>query len=165
MKKHCISLLIVFALSMWGFDLRAQNVKIGVVDRQYVYSTLAAAGSQVEEKNSQQGLLSDMKTLDKNLGEKRAAYEEVRKKGDMASMASLDKESRQLLGSMEAKRKELARRQADLIRSRETRVTEAIKAVAVERGYTSVLDVSAVPFFSEEDNISLLVLQKLGVAK
>lgn len=166
MKKHYARLLIVFSLSVWGSELRAQNMKIGVVDRQYILNTLSKADKDhLDLEKAEKQLVSEMEKSEKDLEAKRQKHRKANSKGDGASMVSTEKESQQLYSALNARRDELYRRKAELATLRDSKINEAIKQTAFEKQYTSVLDINTVPFYAEEDNISALVLKKLGFVR
>jgi Skp family chaperone for outer membrane proteins len=166
MKRQFIFSLFLFTLSVCGSGLRAQSLKAGVVDAQYIKAALAARGQdQADHDKAEKALVAEMGPLEGELEKGRQVCQELKSKGDEPALLRLEGELRQMLHRLEALHAEVRDRRVQLNESRELRIKEAVKAVAAEKGYASVVSISAAPFHDEKDNISDLVLQKLGVGK
>jgi Skp family chaperone for outer membrane proteins len=166
MKRQLAFSFFLFILSVCGSGLSAQSLKTGVVDVHYIKSALTAHGQdQVDHDKAEKALVAEMGPLEGELEKKWRVYHELRSKGDKPALLRLEDELRQMLNQLEAKHSDLRNRRVQLNESRESRIKEAVKAIAGEKGYASVIEISAAPYHDAKDNISDLVLQKLGVSK
>ncbi len=165
--KYFTKSLFVFSILLVTcvFSTATQTVKIGVVDRNLISNALNEKAKQLNQTAPEEELRQEIKSLNQTLTKKRQDFQDSRNKGDKSRMESADQESRQILAGLEEKRRALDKLQESSSQSQEGTIQEAIKAVAQEQGYTSILEVSVVPFYQDKDNISPLVLQKLGITK
>lgn len=161
-----------FALMAVG-SLQAQEMKVGYTNAEYILSLLPEA-KQIE---------ADLKAYETQLqNQLQAKYQEFQTKaGDYQQNAAsmipevrADKE-RELQGLQESIQKFQADAETSLLKKRNTllqpaveKVGNAIQAVAEENGYTFIFSSGAAGldvllYAKEENNVSDLILKKLGI--
>ncbi len=165
-------ILLSAALSIVGLGLMAQ-LKIGYTNADYILSLMPEA-KQIE---------SDLTAYETQIqNQLKAKYEEFQAKAadyqqnaaTMIDAVRADKETelqnmQQEIQSFEAQAQQsLSNKRNQLVSPAYEKIGTAIEQVAKENGYTHILSagsagVSVLLYAREEDNISNLVLQKLGI--
>ena len=174
MKKNVIFLV---ALMVTSIAVKAQNsaVKIGYTNAEYILSFLP------ESKQIQSELSDFQKQLETQLDSKTKEFQQKvgdfqKNQANMIPEVRNDKqqELQNLQASIEKFQQDaqgsLQKKQADLLQPAYDKIQKAIDAVAKENGYTYVFN-SGQPevglhillYAKDEDNISNLVLKKLGI--
>lgn len=173
MKSKLIITVMAFVLA--GFSAQAQttDLKIGYTNVDYVLSLLPEAKSiesQIKEYEAQLG--KQMQSKEQELRTKFEAYQ--KEAPNMTEIVRTDKEEE--LQNMQASLQKFGRdaevslqqKQVELLKPAYEKIQNTISEVAKENGYTHVFSNDAGGFAvllyaSEEDDISNLVLAKLGV--
>ena len=137
-----------------AFGASAQTTKIAVVDSPYINQILTTShAQQLELTKEELQLYQEIDTYGKNNLRVDSKKEEVSKAA----------EHRQFYEKATAKRKNLNSRKQALQQTIMDQIKLAIQQVAQEHNYTLVLELQQAPYYSHNDDISKLVLQKLGV--
>ncbi|MBD0254263.1 MAG: OmpH family outer membrane protein [Cytophagales bacterium] len=172
--KKLIPLLFLLALMLPGVTmLHAQGAKIGYVDYKAVYQRLPAAIQAEQELNvlSEQNR-NDIEQKRKALSQKYETHGKVaitKENADkiqadyQAEQTALAKETEQLRQHTEKKQQEVFLKRNQLYAGIATQIQQAIKAVAVQKGYSCIIDTGTVVYYSEDEDITLQVLAKLNI--
>ncbi len=168
-------IVAVFAFVLAGFSVNAQTtgLKIGYTNVDYVLSLLPEAKqieSQLKEYETQLG--NQLKSKETELRTKFETYQ--KDAPNMTEIVRADKETE--LQNMQASLQKFGRdaeaslqkKQVELLKPAYDKIQNTITTVAKENGYTHVFSNDAGGFAvllyaSENDDISDLVLKKLGV--
>jgi Skp family chaperone for outer membrane proteins len=78
-------------------------------------------------------------------------------------LVALEQESKQYYAQLEKKEKEANAKRSTAIAISEEKLEKAIQDVAKENKYSAVMDVQQVIYHDAADNITSLVLKKLGI--
>ena len=173
MKKlfliFCLLALVLPGATM----LHAQGAKIGYVDYKRIYQRLPAAVQAEQELNSlSQQNRSDVDQKRKALSQKYEAHSKVtitKENADkvqadyQAEQTALAKETEQLRLHTEKKQQEMFLKRDQLYSGIATQIQQAVKEVAVQKGYSCIMDAGTVVYYSESEDITSLVLAKLNV--
>ncbi len=161
-------LFILFSL----FSLRAQTAKVGYVDMQKLYGQLPAA-AQVEKEYSDYSKLvygeleQKKKVLDdkaRRLSKPKTMEESANPNpDDLKQQAALGAETEAFHRELNQKQKQVADKRESLYTALRTRIQQAIKEVAAEKGYSSVMDANTMLHYPAAEDITSLVLSKLAV--
>ena len=167
MKAYTILLTLV--LSLGAISLQAQGLKIGYTNADYILSKLPEA-KQIE---------SELKTHQEQLGAQlQSKQEELQRKLDYFQKTSdtmtevVRNDAQRELQTMQAGIQKFAQEADQSIKNKQLqlltpvyeKIDSTIKIVAEENGFSHVFSNGALLFTSEENDISNLVLAKLGVS-
>ena len=163
-------LIGIFALFVMGFVAQAQTdgLRIGYTNADFILSKMPQAKQIQSELKTHEEQLGAQ--LDARMKEFEAKYTAFTK--EEATMIDAVKKNRQEeLQTMQASiqkfqqeaQKSIQDKQLELLKPVYAKIDETIQAVAKENGYTYVFTNEALLFASEENDISELVLAKLGV--
>lgn len=178
MKKIIFSLLITTVISAMSSQLMAQVQKIGYTNLDYILGLLPDAKKvETELKTYEEQLQKQLQTKYADYEKKLKEYQEAVSKGVMTDLIKEDKEKE--LMSMQNSIKEfeesaksaMQKKQVALLEPVLAKVQKAIDEVGKENDYSYILSThadyggSAIILYakSKEENISDLVLKKLGV--
>lgn len=178
MKKIIFSLLITTVISAMSSQLIAQVQKIGYTNLDYILGLLPDAKKvETELKTYEEQLQKQLQTKYADYEKKLKEYQEGVSKGVMTDLIKEDKEKE--LMSMQNSIKEfeesakssMQKKQVALLEPVLAKVQKAIDEVGKENDYSYILSThadyggSAIILYakSKEDNISDLVLKRLGV--
>lgn len=148
------------------FSAQAQGSKIGYVDRQYIRALLPEISKAQSDYSSTEKLIqNDSEKHYKQMEEK---YAPLRKMKDTtgradAQLVALEKESKNYYAQLEKKEKEASAKRSAAIAISEEKLEKAIQDVAKENKYSAVMDVGQVIYYDAADNLTSLVLRKLGI--
>ena len=167
MKKQ---ILLAASLLMGGLmTVQAQSTqKIGFVDGQYIYNQMPevkAASTQLETYGKQ--LQASLKSKEEELERKYKGYMDTEGTMTDALKTATQKELQGLQEQIQIQQRDaqlsLQKKESDLLKPIEDKISKAIKDVATENGFTYILSKEQLLHFPEGDNISNLVLKKLGI--
>jgi len=178
MKKIIFSLLLITAITTATSNLMAQVQKIGYTNLDYILGLLPDAKKvETELKTYEEQLQKQLQTKYADYEKKLKDYQDGVAKGVMTDLIKEDKEKE--LMSMQNSIKEfeegaktsMQKKQVALLEPVLAKVQKAIDEVGKEKDYSYILSThadyggSAIILYakSKEDNISDLVLKKLGV--
>jgi len=170
MKKVIVAILFLTMMGAWA---EAQTLKIGYANVEYILGQLPEAKEieseyQAYEQQLQNQLQSKIEEFQKK------AEEFQRTGGTMTELVRADRQNelRSMQASIEKFQTEaqvsLQSKQVELFQPAYEKITNAIKVVAEENGYTHVFSdntsgLQILLYASDEDDVSNLVLKKLGV--
>lgn len=171
MKKLVIAL---FVLVMVAFTTKAQSqLKIGYTNVEYLLSQLPEAKTieqelkdyQTQLKTQIDGKLAEFQKRAAAYQQNGAAMTDVARQAEERELTSMQQNLQQFQQDAE---QSMQKKQIDMLRPAYEKIEVAIKAVRKEAGYTHIFssDVGGASILldaREEDNISNLVLKKLGV--
>ncbi len=164
LRSSLLSILVFFAVTAY-----AQEIKIGYTNVDYVLSQMPEA-KQIE---------ADLKAYETQLQNRlQAKYQEFQTKGQefqngyqtMSDIERADKqeELQTLQASIEKFQRDaqtsMQDKEVQLLQPAYDKIQKAIDEVSAENGYTHVFRAEALLFARESDEISTLVLTKLGIA-
>lgn len=160
--------LIILLVSLTCFSLRAQQVKMGFVDPNYVYSQLPelkAAEATLETLTKQlQKAAQDKKEV---LEQKVSEYQKNKEGMSEPLRAATEKEllglQEQLQLTQQEAQAELKKKQDELLTLIRAKVIKAITEVSTQGNYAYVFDKELLLHTLPGNNISELVLAKLGI--
>ncbi|MDN5203523.1 OmpH family outer membrane protein [Fulvivirgaceae bacterium BMA10] len=170
--------LLIGALALFvtfGVNAQSTELKIGYTSTEYILSLLPAAKQiqkELEDYNNQ--LTNQLKSKEQTLQEKYQIYQrdlptmtDVIRKDKEREIQSLENSLRQFQADAQ---KSFQEKQVALLQPVLENIREAIQNVAKEHNFTHVFNSSSggmdvLLFAKEENDISDLVLAKLGVAK
>jgi outer membrane protein len=178
MKKIIFSFILIAAMVATHFPSRAQTQKIGYTNLDYILGLLPDAKKvESELKTYEEQLQKQLQTKYTDYEKKLKDYQDGVSKGVMTDLIKEDKEKE--LMSMQTSIKEfeesakasMQKKQVSLLEPVLAKVQKAIDEVAKENDYSYILSThadyggSAIILYakSKEENISDLVLKKLGV--
>lgn len=178
MKKIIFSLLLISVIATASSNLMAQVQKIGYTNLDYILGLLPDAKKvETELKTYEEQLQKQLQTKYADYEKKLKDYQDGVAKGVMTDLIKEDKEKE--LMSMQNSIKEfeegaktsMQKKQVSLLEPVLAKVQKAIDEVGKEKDYSYILSThadyggSAIILYakSKEDNISDLVLKKLGV--
>ncbi|TAH24391.1 MAG: OmpH family outer membrane protein [Cytophagales bacterium] len=178
MKKIIFSLLLSTAVAFTSFQSNAQTQKIGYTNLDYILGLLPDAKKvESELKTYEEQLQKQLQSKYSEYEKKLKEYQDGVSKGIMTDLIKEDKEKE--LMSMQTSIKEfeesakssMQKKQVALLEPVLAKVQKAIDEVGKENDYSYILSThadyggSAIILYakSKEDNISDLVLKKLGV--
>ncbi len=167
-----LCLLTVFAASA-----QSSSLKIGYTNVDYILGKLPEA-KQIESelKTHEEQLGSQLQAKMKEFEEKYKAFGELAQQGNVDPVILNDKQTE--LQNMQSSiqkfqqdaEKSLQQKQVELLQPAYEKIQNSIDEVAKENGYTHIFSNSSggapvLLFATEEDDISKLVLAKLGVTE
>lgn len=173
MKKIIRVSLLASVLLLTGLTLQAQSERLGFVRVDYIVSQMPES-KQVENQLSGQQTQAEteLKRLQKELEEKYAGYQ---KTGAQLS-ETLRKDRETELQNLQTRIQEFSRSAQESLQKKYTqlmspvlsKVQQAIDSVAKQNGYGFILNApssgsSDVLYTSEENNITGLVIKRLGI--
>lgn len=179
MKKIIFSLVVAVTFGLFNNLLNAQSQKIGYTNLDYILAQLPDAKKvESELKSYEEQLQKQLQTKYGDYEKKLKEYQDGVSKGVMTDLIKEDKEKE--LMSMQNSIKEfeegaktsMQKKQVALLEPVLAKVQKAIDEVGKENDYTYILSThadyggSAIILYAKnkEDNISDMVLKKLGVA-
>ena len=158
--------LLIFA----GLSTQAQTIKLGYVDGANVFSQLP------EVKKASSDLEAYGKQLQKSIQEQSAnlskRYEEYQKATAAGTITPAMKDATEKeLNAMNEKvqimqqdaQQQMQKKQEEMMKPIEEKIQKAIHDVAKENGYTHVFNKEVLLYSVDSDNITNLVIKKLGV--
>ena len=165
-RNNIFSVFLLFLLI--GYTVQAQTVKAGYIDEQAIFAQLP------EFKAAQTTLETYSKQLQKSIEDKKKGFDVKLKTyqegGETMSPAMKQALEKELTGLQEQlqiagqdAQQQLQKKNEDLLKPIEDKVVKAIKDVATENSYTMVLRKEVLLYSVPGDDISNLVLKKLGV--
>jgi outer membrane protein len=162
------NLAILTFFIAWGMVSNAQTQKFGYIEIPTVFDQLP------ETKKAKADLEAYAKQLEKSLKDQEASlktkYDQAEK--DFPTMSETLKQATQRELQAMGEKLQIARRDAqeqlskkenELLKPVEDKISKAIKDVASESGYTYIFNKENLLHFPPADDISTLVLKKLGV--
>ncbi len=163
-----IRLIVVAVLVMFGYSASAQGLKIGYTNADYILSKLPEA-KQIESdlKTHQEQLGSQLKSKQEEFERKYQYFMETQ--NTMTEVVRND--AQQELQTMQASIQKFAGEAEQSIKNKQLqllspiyeKIDSTIKVVAKEHGFSHVFNNGALLYASKENDISDLVLVKLGV--
>ena len=171
MKKLIVALFVFF---MFNFSVQAQEqLKIGYTNVEYILGLLPEAKSiqkdledyQVQLRNQIQSKVEEFQKRASAYQQNGATMTEVARQAEERELQSMQTNITQFQQEAE---QSMQKKQVELLRPAYEKIEKAIKEVRKEAGYTHVFssDIGGAAILldaREEDNISDLVLQKLGI--
>lgn len=174
MKK--IKLIALTAmLFVSGISVKAQDLKIGYVNVEYVLSVWPAVKAvQSEMKTYEEQLMKDIQAKQGEYQAKVQEYERTKAILTDPKRQALEVEIQSLVSQIQLYQKnaqiELLNKQQEKLNPLFTKVSETISEVAKELNYTHVfnqtIEANSILLYAknEEDNLSKAVMKKIGIA-
>ena len=178
MKKFAgIGLLVIAGLLFTKGVGRAEDVKIGVVDVNKIFSSYTkVAENQAEfdkiKNQRQEDVQKKADTADKEI---KVLQDKLDKQGKAMSKeasakitADIEKKKQDVLNLQREVYQDLQTKNRDLVEARVKEIETAIATLAKEKGYTLVINKEAVLYFPETADLSdqiIAVLNKPAAAK
>ena len=160
-------IILSAALAIVGFGVMAQ-LKIGYTNADYILSLMPEA-KQIESELSayEKQLQNQLQSKYQEFQAKAADYQE--NAAGMIDAVRTDRENelqnmQQEIQKFEAEaQNSLVNKRNQLLQPEYEKIGTAIEQVAKENGYTHILSMATLLYAREEDNVSNLVLAKLGI--
>jgi len=173
MKKILIIPVLLLMLSSFVAKAQTQTPKIGYANVEFILAQLPEAKAiESEYKTYEQQLSNQLQSKYEEFQRKAETFQ--RESATMTDLVRADKQNdlQNLQQSIEKFQQEaqvsLQNKQLELFQPAYKKITEAIQEVAKENGFTHVFSdntsgLQILLYASEKDDVSNLVLQKLGV--
>ncbi len=170
--KFILAFGVLLFFSTFSFS-QSSNPKIGYANVEYIMGLLPEAKAIESEFKTYETQLSNQ--LQSKIGEFQRKAEEFQREGDnMTELVRADRQNelQNMQSSIEKFQQEaqasLQNKQMELFQPAYKKITDAIEVVAKENGFSHVFSDNAsglqiLLYASEEDDVSNLVLKKLGV--
>lgn len=167
MKKFVI-ILIAFTCTMTGF---AQKAKFGHVDYASIMKDMPGIDTaQTVLLNLQKELSETGQQMANEIKEKEAGYTQLAQKGASSAILKVkEDELTKLYARFQEfasnSEQELQAKQIELLKPFQENLIAAIKTVAESGNYTYVFDITTLAYHGDSDDLTALVMKKLGITK
>ncbi|MBC8111669.1 MAG: OmpH family outer membrane protein [Verrucomicrobia bacterium] len=163
-KKIIIALVTIFA----AIATQAQSIKVGYVDVQTVFTQLPevkTANSTMEtyKKQLEKGIEDKKKVFEQKVAKAEAEFKGMSEAMQQATQKELAGLQEQMQIASQDAQQQMQKKQGELMKPIEDKIQKAINDVAKENGFTHVLSKEMLLFSQPTDDISNLVLKKLGI--
>jgi Skp family chaperone for outer membrane proteins len=167
MKKHILVYSLTFLF--FGFfsvslQTMAQSSKNGYIDMSYIHQNLPdVKQAEARIKAVEEAHRQELEAKNKQLKAEREKIQKEKKEISAEVNTRLAGELQEFENLSFAKAQEVANRREASYKIINEKIKKAIQQTALEKGYTAIQDISSLIYFDPKDDITKLVLEKLGV--